>query len=177
MFEKVRGYFGAEQRQDPSSQASAEDLRLATGILLLAAAKADGSYSADEADLIYETVETTFGLPRSKVESFLNDASLELGAAGNNAQRFIEIINSSFTLEDREQILSIAWAVILADGKTSDEETKFAASLRTNLGLSLESGIRARKNAEGVGLDGFKELLEASPEVQRATQLRNESDS
>ena len=173
MFEEVRGFFGVRQRVEPTTvEASSEDLRLAAGVVLIAAAKVDGHFDAAEADFIMDTVEQKFGLPREKVDEFLAGASSALDLA--SPQSFINVINRHFSLDQRETILSVVWAVILSDGEATESESAFAAGLRTTLGLTLEQALRARKEAEGVGIDGFKEILEASPEVQRAAQERKQ---
>jgi uncharacterized tellurite resistance protein B-like protein len=161
MFEKVREAFGGIDTLsvDADGIRASSDLRLATAVILLEIAQIDGAYSSEEGRSIFLTLEKEFGLTKENTHALLEDASINAGGQ-RRMDHFVEIINSHFDVLQKQRILADAWRIISADGETSQQESKFAVTLREKLGLSMEQSLRARKLAEeGVDLGDAAKLV------------------
>lgn len=166
MTKELRNYFGFQAEGNRSGQSlSTVDLKLAVTVILMAAAKADNAFAEKEVQLIAQTIAKRLQLSVEKVATLMNEATATTNSL--SLPRYIQEIKSQFPVEQREQILAVAWAVIAADGVATQEESAFARSLRDSLGLSMEQALRARKAAENVTLDGFKEVVEAAQQVPK----------
>lgn len=166
MTKELRNYFGYQAEENRSGHSlSSVDLKLAVTVILIAAAKADAGFADSEMQLIAKSIADRLHLSIDKVTDLINEAA----AATNSLSlpRYIQEVKSQFPVEQREEILAVAWAVIAADGIATKEESAFARSLRDSLGLSMEQALRARKAAENVTLDGFKEVIEAAQQVPK----------
>lgn len=175
MMDEVRGYFleGLSGSKNPQAGVNlqnvhTDNLRSAAAVILINAAKSDLQIDSKERLAIVDTIERHLALPRAKVTALLEQH--EGSATSSKLNQFTQIIKKDFDLKQRTEILSWVWAVIAADGIATNEESSFAANLRNALGLSLEQAIQARKLAEHVELDGFKEPVEADQSVIDTTR-------
>lgn len=154
MLNKLGQFFSPSQPQDLAEET--EDTRRAVATVLASAARADSHFAAEECEALVNMFECKLGLERQCALSLLSGS--ETQAILDEA---IDELREVLSLEQRELILGLTWAIIAADKLVETEEKAFAASLRNNLGLTLEQSLRARKIAEGITIDGFKEFVEA----------------
>ncbi len=169
MFEEIRKLFSSEKAEAVAPE-PVDNVKLAAAAVLIGAARADGMFGVEEQEAILSGISLRLGVGGDKIGELLDQASDAFQASP--LENFLETLRTRMNSDQLESILSIAWAVMAADGIVTEEETKFAVGLRQSLGLSLEQSLRARKMAEGCGQDGFKELLENSAEVISATRSR-----
>lgn len=163
MFEEIRKFFAANKVPPTELLEPIDKVKLAAAAVLIAAARADGVFGVEEAGATLQGLETYLGVESTKVQALFDSASDAYQTFPFNT--FLETLRTNMNDEEREAVLSIAWAVIGADGIVTEEETAFATQLRHSLGLSLEQSLRARKAAEHVTQDGFHEFVEQSAEV------------
>ncbi|MFN8392444.1 MAG: TerB family tellurite resistance protein [Bdellovibrionota bacterium] len=163
MADQPSGFFGVQNNSGSADGAglSTEELQKATAAVLIAAARSDGSIAPAELSAIVSAVEKHLHLSSAKARELVEWAS----ASQSPLDSFVETIREKLSTADREQVLRCAWAVILRDSAIALDEGKFVVSLRQALGLSMEQSVLARKEAEGVSFDGFKELVDASKEM------------
>lgn len=164
MLEKFGAHFATTGDQDTALSHTGESVRRAMVAVLVSAAKSDDSFSDDERNQIRELVATKLSVSRAQVESFISaaDSSATLDQA-------LAELRASLNETQRQQLLACVWSIIGSDYVARAGESKFAAKLRVDLGLTLEQALQAGKIAEGVTIDGFKELVEASAEVLPGT--------
>ena len=165
MFESVKGFFSTGEFTDDALTQATDDVRCAVGVVLVHAARVDSHFAESEYDIISNIAEQKLHLSKGRVKELLESEE--------DANSLIETATSelreNFDVLLREHILALVWAVIAVDGIVKDEESEFAASLRSDLELSTVQALRARKVSEGVSIDGFKEFVEASEEVIAGT--------
>ena len=174
MLDKLRGFFSVAQPLAEQTIMTSEDLRLATAVILVACASTDRDFSASEYESIASLIQRHLKLSQIEVTKLIDAAATSENVS--MLAQFVSEIREHLTPQQREQVLSCAWAVIFADGICSDSEKSFASELRHSLGLSLEQALRARKLAEGVTTDGFKDFLSSSEEVMQATKTWGERE-
>ena len=171
MFEEIRKFFSSSKDAQTAPLEPVDKVKLAAAAVLIAAARSDGVFGVEEAGATLEGLETHLGVEPEKVQALFDQASDAYQTFPFNS--FLETLRTSMSDGEREAVLSIAWAVIGADGIVTEEETKFATRLRQSLGLSLEQSLRARKTAEHVSQDGFHEFVQASAEVVTDTHNKH----
>lgn len=167
MFDEIRKLFKSHHPEVATTD-PVDDVKLAAAAVLIAAARSDGMFGVEEQNAMISGIATRLHVDPDKVGGLLDNASDAYQSAP--LESFLEVVRTQMTTEQREAVLVVAWAVIASDGIVTDEENKFAVGLRHSLGLSLEQSLRARKMAEEVEQDGFKELLENTAEVIGATR-------
>lgn len=168
MIKKIRGYFGMEGAEDVSLLGAADHTKIAIATVLVASANADSNLAPAERAVLIKQLETRLGIKRDEAVQLEKQVESEEDQAV--IQKYIAALRE-LSVAQREAILSLAWQIIAVDKKIEDDETRFAAQLRHNLGLSIEQSIRARKLSQNFP-EGFKEVVEASQEMHDAIQIQ-----
>ncbi len=153
------GFFEEDESAPRLDDEGMQAVRIGIAFLLTAAARSDGTLGAKETDLISRILVNKLGLPASRINSLMHAAPTP--QIENAINESISFMAQTYSVSQREKILALIWSVIVADGVVEDIEAAFASHVRTALGLSLEQGLRARKRAEFIKIDGFKEFIEA----------------
>ncbi len=149
MFERISDFLQGEATLDvdKSGEPTSKDLMVATVAVLLNMGHSDHSLGDDEFKAIMSSLNHEFDLSDDEAGHIVDIADI-LRQNKEKAGAIARIIKDGFSMEQRELVLSMLWKVVLADGVVEDFEVKYASNIREQLGLSLESSIRARKNAE-----------------------------
>ncbi|MFQ5567920.1 MAG: TerB family tellurite resistance protein [Paracoccaceae bacterium] len=140
---------GAKQGKPPAKS----DERAALAALLVEAARADGSYDAEEAERIARVLATRFGLSDA--------AAAILRAEGEMAQaqavdlvRFTRAVKDAVPHEERVGVIEAVWEVVYADGVREMHES---ALIRRLCGLlhieDREAGLARQRVARRMGLE------------------------
>jgi uncharacterized tellurite resistance protein B-like protein len=154
----------SEQHERPD----AADLRLATAVVLIAAAFSDQDFAPVERASAVNLLSTHLNIPRVQAESLIAEAQNK-----DNLQKldaFATQLREKLDIDERVNVLALSWRIIAADQVSTADETMFEVKLRQQLGLSMEQGMLARKLSEHITIDGFKEVIEGSSEVVSATK-------
>lgn len=165
MLGKIQGYFGIGENENISLLDAKEHTKIAVATILLSAALADENFGETEHSLLLKQLEHRFGISAADAEELLTH--VQSPGSQELLVKYLQTLGNDLTIQQREHILTLAWGIIAADKVVTDEETRFAVKLRQLLGLSMEQSMRARKAAEGLTLDGFKEVVETSEEVHQ----------
>lgn len=118
---------------------------------LVALAKADGSISPAELELIQKTG-AKIGLKESEINAILEDASFQVEVPSNDSQRF-------------DQIFELV-QMMMADGEIEDAEMDFCITVAEKLGFRKAIvGVLVRKISSGLttGLD--KDAIKSESEA------------
>ncbi|MCB0346397.1 MAG: TerB family tellurite resistance protein [Bdellovibrionales bacterium] len=149
MFERISDFLqgGATLEVNKQGQPTSKDLMVATVALMLNMGHSDSSFGDDEFKSIMSSLNVQFDLSDDEAGHIVDIAEI-LRKDKAKTGHIMSIIREGFSVEQRELVLSMLWKVVLADGVVEDFEVKYASEVRAQLDLSLESSIRARKNAE-----------------------------
>lgn len=131
----------------PSPSLPRPDARLALAALLVRIARADGSYSADEAARIDRALAGRYGLSPFEAADLRQQAEL-LEAEAPDTVRFTRALKDAVPHEDRITLIEALWAVALADGRRDTHEDAVIRLAAGLLGVTdAESGM-ARQRME-----------------------------
>lgn len=123
------------------------DLRIATVLVLIQLGHIDDEFESAELKALVVNVGKAFVLDDVEVGELLELTSIIRKKEGALASA-VELINQSFSPVQKEEILSVVWKVIVADGVADAIEARYAALVRERFGLGLDAAIRARQKAE-----------------------------
>lgn len=149
MFKRVKEFFQGETSLavDSSGTASDQDVRIATGVLLLEISGSDQDYAPEEVQAIFRTMKTQFKMEEDEVMDLLEIADAAREEKGK-IDEFVKSINDNFTSEQKQLVLAMVWKVVIADGQVDKFEKRFAAQLRARLQLTDEQAELAHAMAE-----------------------------
>lgn len=149
MFQKVFEYFKGDQSLDvdTSGNPTSNDIKIATGVLLLEMAGADDDYAPEEIDAVFRTIESAFKITDKQALELLEMADT-LRSTTSKIDSFVATINQHFSEEQKVQVLAMIWQVIKADKKVDKFEKRFAEQMKNRLQLSNEQAAQAIKLAD-----------------------------
>jgi len=116
---------------------------LATGVVLLEAARADNEFSDHERDHILTVLEDRFTLSRDDAEELLSEAE-DATAQTHDLFQFTNAINEHYTHAEKIRIVEEAWRLMYSDGVLTGHEDHLAHKLRNLLNLNHPQMIDAK---------------------------------
>lgn len=149
MFNRLRDFFRgtASLQESTTGEPTNRDIQIATAVLLLETAGKDEDYAPEEVNLIFDAMESYFGLASEDAQEVIEIAESSRQQKGK-IDEFVQIINQNFSPEQRQLIFALAWRVICADGQIDKFEQRFSTQLKFRLQLSDEDILKARKLVE-----------------------------
>jgi len=125
-----------------------ERIQIATCVILLEVASSDDEISTEEKTTISEILMRKFKLPPAAIEELMELAA-EKRDASVGLWQFTNLINETFSREDRMKIMEAAWEVIYADEKLDKYEDYLVRRLSKLLRLHHEEMIAAKLKVRG----------------------------
>ncbi len=142
MLKFLREQFKAGQTQ-PSE---APSLELATAMLLLETAHADGAVETAERTALQAALRGTFQLSAEAVDSLLQQAG-ELLSSSDGVYVFTRRLREAWPIERRIKLLTWLWAVVFADGRIDRYEESHLRQVADQLGLVHAEYLQAKQAA------------------------------
>jgi len=129
-----------------------QELQLAVAVLLVEAARMDGTFDADERRTIRGLISGRLELGETDAEALIEAAEEKARHAGE-LWSFARVVKDSYDYEERVEIIEMLWEVVWADGVLHDHE---AALLRRVAGLiyvsDRDSGMARKRVLDRLGL-------------------------
>jgi len=152
MIDNIKKFFN-EKIDTPDQKSpvdSQQSISIATCALLLEMAHADSEFSQIEKDNIISILQNSFNLDKNDASELLNLADLERRESLDLWQ-FTNLINQSYSREEKVKIAETLWRVIYTDGKVDQHEEYLMRKLTYLLNLEhqdmIEAKFKARDNA------------------------------
>jgi uncharacterized tellurite resistance protein B-like protein len=123
-----------------------EKTRIAAGVILLEAAYADDTCTAEELDHVIETLRSDFKLSEEQARDLVDLAYRERKNAVDLFE-FTNHINNEFSKEEKKAVLQAVWRIIHIDGQLEKHEDYFARKLTHLLRLAPDDMIAAKLQA------------------------------
>jgi uncharacterized tellurite resistance protein B-like protein len=123
------------------------DARLALAALLVRIARTDGLYSAEEVERIDRVLAQYHGLGSFEAAKLRTEAE-EVEREAPDTVRFTRALKTAVALEDRADLMSALWSVVIADGLRDAEEDRLMRMVTNLLGLTDVESAQARQRAE-----------------------------
>ena len=139
MFEKIEKLLetDAPLAAETAAGVTPFDLQMATGVCLVAAAKADQVLTPAEREQIVKALSRQFHLPAGEAAYTLNVAASLL----KNPEKlgaFAELVRRHFPLQQRITLLGHAWKIVTSDQVVTGDETQMIGRIQEKLGLTDE---------------------------------------
>jgi len=125
-----------------------ERIQIATCVILLEVATSDDEISTEEKATISEILMQKFKLPGDAIDELLELAT-EKREASVGLWQFTNLINETFSREEKMKIMESAWEVIYADEKLDKYEDYLIRRLSKLLRLHHEEMIAAKLKVRG----------------------------
>jgi uncharacterized tellurite resistance protein B-like protein len=123
------------------------DARLALAALLVRIARTDGLYSAEEVERIDRVLAQYHGLGPFEAAKLRTEAE-EVEREAPDTVRFTRALKTAVAVEDRADLMSALWSVVIADGLRDAEEDRLMRMVTNLLGLTDVESAQARQRAE-----------------------------
>jgi uncharacterized tellurite resistance protein B-like protein len=123
------------------------DARLALAALLVRIARTDGLYSAEEVERIDRVLAQYHGLGPFEAAKLRTEAE-DVEREAPDTVRFTRALKAAVALEDRSDLMTALWSVVIADGLRDAEEDRLMRMVTNLLGLTDVESAQARQRAE-----------------------------
>lgn len=144
MFKKLKSLFSDPERSaDPNQM----DKRLAAAALMAEAAALDGSRDPIEEKAMRNALISAFDMTGEECDALLEVAQ-KRQESSNQLHRFTHTIKESCNEEERVEILSALWEVVLADGKLHAYEDNLMRRVAGLIYVTDRDRAAARQRAE-----------------------------
>lgn len=120
-----------------------DGVQVATCVLLLEAAHADNDFTDDERRHILSVLRERFEMTQEEADELLEHA-LNVHEESTSLYQFTRVINETFPVQEKVQIVEEIWRVFYSDGQLDGHEDHLAAKLRNLLNLSHPVMIDAK---------------------------------
>ncbi len=145
MIERIRKLMlGQGESGDASSDASQDDLQVASVALLIEAAVMDGDFDEAERHVIAGLLKDRFGLDPGAVEDLIA-AGEEAVEHSHQLYAFTRVVKQGFDFEQRIGMIEMLWEVACADGEVHDFEASLVRRVSGLIHVSDRDSGTARK--------------------------------
>lgn len=152
MLKRMIGLLTSSSKEEPLQEE--QRIQLATAVLLLEIAHADGDFHRDEQAVIGELLEKHFQLDAETSAELLEWAQ-QLRTESHDLHQFTRDINRNFDQSEKEWIMESLWQLVYADGRLDHFEEALMRQLSSLIGLSHRQMIDAKlKVLERNGAEG-----------------------
>lgn len=152
MLKRMIGLLTSPSKEEPLQEE--QRIQLATAVLLLEIAHADGDFHRDEQAVIGELLEKHFQLDAETSAELLEWAQ-QLRTESHDLHQFTRDINRNFDQSEKEWIMESLWQLVYADGRLDHFEEALMRQLSSLIGLSHRQMIDAKlKVLERNGAEG-----------------------
>lgn len=156
MLGRLKEFLKGEQKSievDRKGNPTPYELLLATAVLMIEMAGSDKDIAHAEAQAVCDSLAAKFGIAEDEIPEVVQAAIASRQESGR-IDEFVKVINENFNDTQRQQILSMIWNVVLADGKIDKFEERFAKQMMNRLKLSEEQAQAAKEAASADALNG-----------------------
>lgn len=140
LVERIKRGFAAEQADE---SAGGDPVRLATAVVLLEIAYADGAFTPSEGGDVVSFLQRAFELGADDARELIEEAA-ELRSRAIDHFAFTNFIRKNTSLGDRIEIVKTMWRLVYGDGKLTDYEGYLVRKIADLLGLEHHVMIDAK---------------------------------
>lgn len=150
MFERIIDFFRGQRvdlSKDATGQPTDQDLQIAVAVALLEISGSDDEHAPDETRAIFTAMESQLNIHSEEVLRLLEIAD-EVRTDENRVAEFYTLLNSRFSVAQKQKLFAMIWRVVLADGRVDKYEMRLATQLRFRLQLSDAAMEEAKRMVE-----------------------------
>jgi uncharacterized tellurite resistance protein B-like protein len=124
-----------------------EELRLASGALLISAGTIDGDFAADEKRKVKALLQERFDLEPGEVRQLFEESETRERDAVD-LYRFTSVLCRDLDQDGRKRIVGMLWEVVMADGVVDEFESNLVWRVAELIGVSTRDRVELRKAVE-----------------------------
>lgn len=143
LFQTIKDFFRKPETFDQNH----DGLRIAKAVLLLETAAYDNEVDPRETAVLEEIIAKSYQLDAQEVADLLQEAHRHREAR-HDIFGFTNQLCEAMTMDQRQEVMTEIWQVILADGRLDPNEAQLARKLKALLRLDHAHWVSARKEAE-----------------------------
>jgi len=141
MIEKLKQLW--EQAASSEENRSGHELSLAVAALMVEVMRMDGEQQRSERDEIARLLGKRFALTANELDSLIERASSSVEKA-LDLQQFTSVVVKGYSTEERREILTELWRVVMADGHIDPYEEQLLRRMSELLGIYHREFIAAK---------------------------------
>lgn len=141
MLKRIVGLLSSPAKEEPLEEE--QRIQLATCVLLLEIAHADGDFQQNEEDLVAALLEKHFNIEPGTAEELMELAQ-QARTESHDLHQFTRDINLNFDQSEKERIMESFWTLVYADGQLDRFEEALLRQLSGLIGLSHRQMIDAK---------------------------------
>lgn len=142
MLSKITDFFQS-LNDESHSENNSLSVEMACTVLLCEVMKADGHLDDDEQLLLTKIISEQFLLVPDEVTELIEQA-VELSEHAVDFHQFTSKINSQYSPQEKEKIVTLLWQLAMADGEIASIEEHIIRRISDLLHLSHAQYIRAK---------------------------------
>lgn len=146
MLAKITTFFQS-LNEESSSDAKALSVEMACTVLLCEVMRADGHLDDAEQSFLSKIISEQFSLLPDEVSELIKKA-IELSEHAVDFHQFTSKINSQYSPQEKEQIVTLLWQLAMADGEIASIEEHIIRRISDLLHLSHAQYIRAKSSVK-----------------------------
>ena len=147
MLKFFKNIWGQDTREEDDTPTKEDELQLATCMLLLEIAQADGTIQPQEKVQIQAVIHQRFSLSEANSDTLIEQAR-KAQAESIDLYPVISLINKHCSTEEKCLLLKNVWQIVYADGILDQHEDYLMHKLGTMLQLSHRQLIDAKLQAK-----------------------------
>jgi len=150
VIKKIKDFFteGVSSGPGDREERAKKRIEVAACALLVEVAGMDDTFSIEEKGRIISLLKKEFSLSPEMAAELIELAELELRAS-TDLWQFTNLINESFTPEDKLRLMEMIWKIVYADGRLDKHEDYLAKKLARLLNLRRSEMIDAKLRVLG----------------------------
>lgn len=149
IFDQVKRFWGNLEPQPSEREPVPEHPQLARIVLLVEAATYDDHFADEEQGLIHRLLTGKYGVLESDIESLMALARDKRDSLADIYSVTREL-NKALTIDQKIELMTEIWQVILADHQIDKQEDLFARKMQKLLRLDAEVWIGAKLEAKAL---------------------------
>jgi uncharacterized tellurite resistance protein B-like protein len=146
MLAKISAFFQS-LNEESSSDAKTLSVEMACTVLLCEVMRADGHLDEAEQLFLTEIISEQFSLLPGEVKELIQQA-IELSEHAIDFHQFTSKINSHYSPQEKEHIVTLLWQLAMSDGEIASIEEHFIRRISDLLHLSHAQYIRAKSSVK-----------------------------
>lgn len=146
MLAKISAFFQS-LNEESSSDEKTLSVEMACTVLLCEVMRADGHLDDAEQSFLSKIISEQFSLAPDEVSELIEKA-IELSEHAVDFHQFTSKINSQYSPQEKEQIVTLLWQLAMADGEIASIEEHIIRRISDLLHLSHAQYIRAKSSVK-----------------------------
>ncbi|MEM7026889.1 MAG: TerB family tellurite resistance protein [Pseudomonadota bacterium] len=147
MLTKLNQYFESLFEQESTQSNHQNTIELASAVLMIEIALADGHFDSDEKSTIKSLIQTEFEMDEAQLDALIELAEAEVDQSVS-LQSFTRLLTDQLEMEQRIKVIRDLWRIAFADAVIDKYEEYHIRKIADLLYISHADYIKAKHDAD-----------------------------